>query len=79
MKSSITLKELNALSFDAVQITDAKATTNGASQPQSTPESVRAFPVQPDRSDQSFREMLHERATAPYVSAIAYHRWGINE
>ena len=42
-------------------------------------ERVRDLLVQPDRGDQSFREKLHERATAPYVSAISYHRWGINE
>ena len=46
---------------------------------QPTFESVRGFHVPPDRSDESFRELLHRRYTTPFVSAISYHRRGINE
>ena len=30
-------------------------------------------------SSEVFRQMLRQRFTAPYVSAIPHHRWGINE
>ena len=30
-------------------------------------------------ASEDFRAALHRRATAPYVSAISYHRWGLNE
>ena len=79
MKTLIPLRSFSALSSGAVKITDANAPGIPEWAPQPTPENVRDFPVQPDRGDQSIREKLHERATAPYVSAISYHRWGINE
>ena len=79
MKTTITLKEFSALPFGAVQVRQATAPANADSQPQPTTESVNGFHVPPDKSAESFRESLHQRYTAPFVSAIPYHRWGINE
>ena len=79
MKTTITLKEFSALPSGAVQVRHAPAPAGADSQPQPTTESVNGFHVPPDKSDESFRELLDRRYTTPFVSAISYRRWGINE
>ena len=79
MKTTITLKEFSALSFDAVQVIHATARAIPESSPQMTTESIRGFHVPPGRSDESFRGMLHQRYTAPFPCTSPYQRGGINE
>ncbi len=79
MKTTITLKEFSALPSGSVQVRNATAPARAESRPQPTIESVNGFHVPPDKSDESIRELLHRRYTTPFVDAIPYHRWGINE
>ncbi len=79
MKSSVTLKSFSALSSDVVQFTDASTSAIPESSSQPRPESLQAFQSAPRKSDTSQRELLRRRSTAPFVSAIPYHRWGLNE
>ena len=79
MKTLIPLKEFSALSSGAVKITHENARAIPEWSPRPTPESVRDLPVQPDRSDQSVREMLDRRYTAPFPCATPYQHWGLNE
>ncbi len=75
MKTTIMLKEFSALSFDAGMIMLA----NSGSQPQRMPNIVRRFAGRQAGRVEEFREMLRRRETAPFASAIPYHRFGINE
>ena len=43
------------------------------------PESVLAQPVQPHRSEHSFRELLDRRYAAPFPCASPYQHGGLNE
>ena len=79
MKSSITLKEFSALSSGAVKIRDANAPGIPESSPQQTFESVPDFHARHNGSEETFRAMLNRRYNAPYVSAISYRHYGINE
>ncbi|MBI3850542.1 MAG: hypothetical protein HY298_09780 [Verrucomicrobia bacterium] len=79
MKTTITLKEFSALSSGTVQVKHATAPAIPESSAQPTPESIQGFHVPTDGSDTSIHELLHRRYTAPFVSAIPYHRWGLNE
>ena len=79
MKTTITLKEFSALSSGADPVTHATAPAIPESPPRLTPESVQGFQVPLDRSDESFRELLHLRSTAPFPCQSPYHRGGINE
>ena len=63
MKSSITLKEFNALSFDGVQIIQANGPGIPELSPQPTPESVSDFHAQQNGSGET----------------IAYRHWGLND
>lgn len=79
MKTQITLKDFSALSFDTGRLAITFAAANPGSQPQGMSESVRSFAVRQAKRAEKFREMLHRRSTTPFASAIACHRWGINE
>jgi len=79
MKTTSTLKEFSALSFDPAQVTHATAPAIPESPPRLTPESVQGFQVPLDSSDESFRELLHLRSTAPFSCQSPYHRGGTNE
>ena len=68
MKTQITLKEFSALAADADQINHATAPAIPGSSPQPD-----------DPMGEGFREEMRRRETAPFISAIPYHRWGINE
>jgi len=78
MKSSITLKEFNAL-FDAVQTRHANAPAIQGWSPRPTLASLPDFRAQQNGSEDTFREMLHRRAATPSVSAISYRHYRINE
>jgi len=79
MKTLVPLKSFSALSFGAVKITNANAPAIPEWSPQSKPESIRDLPVHLDRSDQSFREMLHQPATTLAPDAPPYPHGGLNE
>ena len=79
MKSLITLKEFNALSFDTVQTRHANAPGIPESSPPPLSENVPDFHGQQNGSGETFRAMLDRRYNAPYVSAISYRHYGINE
>ena len=79
MKTTIILKEFSVLPAGAVRIGHEAVPVNADLQPQPTTESVKGFHFPPDKSGESFRELLHQRSTTPFVSVISYHRWGINE
>jgi hypothetical protein len=68
MKTFTTLKSLTDLRSDGVQVTEASA-----------PEIPKPSPQPDDSSGEDFREMMRRRYTTPFVSAIPYHRCGINE
>ncbi len=68
MKTFTTLKSLSDLRSDAVQVTAAAA-----------PEITTSSPPPDDSSGEEFREMIRRRYTTPFVSAIPYQRWGLNE
>ena len=68
MKTAIIFKEFSDLSPVAVQVAHPTAPAISESPPQAD-----------DSSGEDFREMLRRRSTTPFVSAISYHRWGLNE
>ncbi len=80
MKTTITLKEFSALSFDAGKATGRTVPVNGNS-PQQTPKKIRPLDLSPVRSDKSFREMLHRvgRDITQLLGEPSYRRYGINE
>ena len=79
MKTRITLKGFSVLSFDSGNGTDGTGPAISESSPQMTPESIQGFHVPPDKSNESFRELLHQRYTAPFPCTSPYQRGGINE
>ena len=79
MKTAITLKEFGALSFSAVLVRPATAPAMPQPSPQRMSDSVRRFAVKQAKRAEKFREMLRQRETTPFVSAIPYHRFGIND
>ena len=79
MKTTIMLKEFSAMSFNEGRIATTSMPSNSGSQPQRMPNIVRRFAGRQARRVEKFREMLRLRETAPFASAIPYHRFGINE
>ena len=71
MKNKITLKEFSDLSSSTVQVTEASAPA--------IPESSPPLLFKSGELGEDFRELLHQRYTSPFVSAIPYQHWGINE
>ncbi|MBI2929460.1 MAG: hypothetical protein HYY24_27670 [Verrucomicrobia bacterium] len=78
MKTAITVKEFSDWSSGAVRITHATAPAIPESSPP-PPGRVQGFPVLPDKSDESFRESLHQRYAAPFPRESPYRHWGLNE
>jgi hypothetical protein len=68
VKTRITLKSFNDLPPEAVHIRDS-----------SSPPVPESSPQPDDPTGEDFRAMLRRRHTTPFVSAIPYRRWGINE
>ena len=68
MTTRITLKSFDDLPPEAVHIRDA-----------SSPAVPESSPQPGDPTGEDFRAMLRRRCTTPFVSAIPYPRWGINE
>lgn len=79
MKTKIILKEFSDLSFDVGILTDGTAPAIPELSPQPTPESVHDFQVPPDRSGESYRELLHQRYVAPFPCEPPYRHGGLNE
>jgi hypothetical protein len=79
MKTTSTLKEFRELSSGVVHGEPVTAPVGPKPLPKRTSDSVRRFAVQHVSRAEQFREMLRRRETTPFVSAIPYHRWGINE
>lgn len=68
MKNHFTLKSLSDLSSEAIHGKEPAAPA--------IPESSQHSD---DPTGEGFREEMHRRYTTPFVSAISYHRWGLNE
>jgi hypothetical protein len=68
VKTHVILKSFDDLPPEAAHIGDASS--------QAVQESLRK-PADPAGED--IREMLRRRETTAFVSAIPYHRWGIND
>jgi len=71
MKTSIQVKQLNALPSGVVQVTHATATAIPKSSLLPTPESLQ--------TDRGIHEMLHRRYTTPFPVVLPYHHSGLNE
>jgi hypothetical protein len=74
MKTLMTFKSFRDLSPDLGIVQAASTLASSESSRPVPPESVRE-----ESREEGFRMLLHRRATAPFVSAIAWNRWGINE
>lgn len=70
MKTTITLKEFSALPSGAVRVTHATAPAIAELSPQ---------PTQGGETNEDFRELLHQRYTAPFPIESGYRHGGINE
>ena len=80
MKTSIVLKEFNALPSGAAQAADGSAPAIPKWPPQPMLESAEGVHLQPDPSaSEGFREMLHRRYTTPFPVAFPYHHGDLNE
>ena len=79
MKTTIRLKEFTDLSRLVVQVPHATALASPESSPQPKPEGIQGFHVPLDGSGESFRELMHQRYTAPFPCESPYQRGGINE
>jgi hypothetical protein len=71
MKTGIILSEFRTVSPGTAQAAPAGA--------QAAPERPAPAPVRKEELGEDFREMQHRRYTMPYVSAVPYRHWGINE
>jgi hypothetical protein len=79
MKTTITVKESGALPSGAVRVTHATVMATPEASLPPAPESVEGLHTPSAKSNESFRELLHQRYTAPFVSESPYPRGGINE
>jgi len=76
MKNERILKSFAALFFDANAVTGEPAPKTGAIPVRLAPdEGPRDSTTKPD----DFRDLLHQRYTAPYALFTPCRHWGINE
>ena len=68
MKKTNILKSFSDLPSVTTRVPDA-----------ASPKIPESSPLAGDLTVGDFREMLRVRATAPLMSVIPYHRWGLNE
>ena len=79
MKKTISLKKFSTLSSDADIAPESSAPAKAGSTPQEISDPNPRFAAQQGKPEEEFRENLRRRETAPFVSAIPYHHWVLNE